>query len=321
MNKRRILRRGVWIALFLVLLTTSAFADYTISWQSKDGSPIVSSSSAGVKCDGQLEASNYLLNTGESVSIRLIPGAAPQDFIGRAKQHNTSTKYEYRGIYSYEIDIDGKEYEVNSLDYSFSKPGDYEVKGYITFWWETKKTNAGFPRYYYKKRVMKKIIRVSDLEDAASPEQPDSPDGKEESEEEVKPSLAGMVFHTRDWEENRKHFNEYCENSGRKQWQRAADVYWSGEKFCLSAIAAGKNQPATVKVKIEETPYETTLHREERSWEGVLFDKSMIDRWGRNGPEKLKFVFSAIIDGSYCEDIQWVTVDDLHKYWLMHRKE
>ena len=67
MNKQRILRRVVGIVLFLVLMTTSAFADYTISWQSGGGSPIISSSSATVKCDGKLEVSKYLLNTGESV--------------------------------------------------------------------------------------------------------------------------------------------------------------------------------------------------------------------------------------------------------------
>ena len=42
---------------------------------------------------------------------------------------------------------------------------------------------------------------------------------------------------------------------------------------------------------------------------------------GRDGKESLQFVFSAVIDGNHCEDMQQVTVDDLHKYWLMHRKE
>lgn len=310
-------------ALILVMITGTVFADYTISWPSTDGNKkLIPASSSGVKCDGELTASKYLVNTGESVSIKLTPGPSPPDFIGRAVQHNASATYRYQGISGYLIRVDGKEYASDAADYSFSAPGDYEVRGYITFQWRTNKSNAGFPKYYFKKRIMTKVIRVSDLDDAVSPAQPD---GKEEGEvgkqEDIVPTLSGMVSHTDDWENNRKQFNAYCRESGNFRWERDDDVYWSGEKFMLAAIATGKQQPSSVHVKIEGNPYETNLVRREGSWTGELFDRSMIDRWGRDGPERLNFIFSAVIDGRYCEDIQQVIVDDLHKYWLMHRKE
>ncbi|WP_419024156.1 hypothetical protein [Emergencia sp.] len=318
------LRRSAAIVILLVLMTATAFADYTISWPSEGSSPIIGASSADVKCGGQLNASAYLLNTGENVSFQLIPGATPPDFMGRGA-HNRSAKYLYQGICEYMLRIEGKDYLTDSLNYSFSEPGDYEVRGYITYRWQTKRAKAGFPKYYYKQRIMSRTIRVSDLEDAVAPEQPGKPgqsgEDTDEEEEMIKPTLKGMVSHTEDWEKNRNQFNAYCRASGNEHWQRESDVFWSGEKFRLAAVATGKEQPQTINVKIRDHPYQTTLHRNGNSWEGVLFDKSMIDRWGRDGPETLQFVFSAVIDGSYCEDIQRVIVDDLHKYWLMHRKE
>lgn len=321
----RNLRRCIGAVLLLLLMTATVFADYTISWQSEGRFPIIPASSADVKCGGQLNADKYLVNTRETVSFQLIPGSTPSDFMGRGG-HNTSAKYEYQGIYDYMLRIEDKDYLTDSMDYSFSKPGDYEIRGYITYRWQANRVGAGFPRYYYKKRIMSRIIRVSDLADAVAPEQngsskPADGDGDEQEEEVIKPTLSGMVFHTEDWEKNRKQFNTYCRNSSRESWERASDVFWSGEKFCLSAVATGKDQPSAVKVEIRGQPYRTTLNREGASWQGALFDKSMIDRWGRNGPETLQFVFSAVIDGVYCEDIKQVTVDDLHKYWLMHRKE
>ncbi len=317
----KVLRRSAGIVILLVLMTATVFADYTIGWPSEGTISLIGASAADVKCGGELNASSYLLNTGEKVSFQLIPGASPPDFMGRAA-HNRSAEYVYQGICEYMLRIEGKDYLTDSLSYSFSEPGDYEVRGYITYRWQTNKATSGFPKYYYKQRIMSRIIRVSNLEDAVAPEQPGPPDGNvEEKEEVIKPTLKGMVSHTEDWEKNRKRFNADCMTSGNEQQQRDSDVFWSGEKFCLSAVATGKEQPQTITVKIRNHPYQTTLHRNGDSWEGVLFDKSMIDRWGRDGPETLQFVFSAVIDGSYCEDIQRVIVDDLHKYWLMHRKE
>ena len=318
----KLLRRCAAASVILLLMTASVFADYTIGWHS-EGKSILPPSAAEVKCGGELEASKYLVNTGEAVSLRLIPGAAPPDFEGRGKYHKNSAKYEYEGIYGYMFKIEGKDYLTDSMDYTFTKPGDYEVRGYITYRWYTKKANAGFPLYYFEKRIMSRTIRVSDLEDAVLPEQPKQPGRGDDGgqEEAITPALEGRVFHTEDWESNRNRFNAYCRDSGKAQWQRAPDVFWSGEKFCLSAVAEGKEQPTNIRVKILGNPYEATLRREGERWEGALFEPSMIDRWGRDGPETLQFVFSAVIDGVYCEDIQRVTVDDLYKYWLMHRKE
>lgn len=178
-----------------------------------------------------------------------------------------------------------------------------------------------FADYTYEDQpYVSQMASVSESEDAQEQEPSIEPpdDGEKEVAQAV---LVGTVSHTEEWENNRNSFNVYCRDSGEEQWLRAPDVYWSGEKFCLSAVVSGKNQPSMIKVRIEDSPYETTLRRKRGIWEGALFDNSMINRWGRDGKESLQFVFSAVIDGNHCEDMQQVTVDDLHKYWLMHRKE
>lgn len=314
----KILKGILMAALALGLVTGMVFADHT-RFTSPEG---VTPSKAQEACTGQLIASKYLVNTGEEISLKVISGPAPPDFFQYSVLHDQSVRYAYQGIYDYEIVVDGKEYKTDTARISFSAPGEYEARGSITFWWKADKRDAGLPEEFFKKVTLTGVIRVSDLEQETDPkDSEESTDKEKEEEQEARPALSAMVSHTEDWERNRLQFNAHCEDKGSPLQKRAPQVYWSGEKFMLSAVVEGKAQPGVIRVRIEDSPFATRLIRRGDVWEGELFDKAMIHRWGRDGPEILNFVFSATIDGTYCQDVQQVRVDDLHKYWLMHRKE
>lgn len=143
---------------------------------------------------------------------------------------------------------------------------------------------------------------------------------KEPSGEES-PAVSGTVSHTQLWEENRLRFNAHCRERGEDRLIRPSELFWSGERFVLSADVSGESAPKEIKAVIEGTGYETVLHREDGVWRGSLFDETMLYKWGRSGREKVVFRFSADIGGIRCEDRQRVYIDDRQPYWLLHRKE
>lgn len=320
MDRKKILPAVLIMAGIFTAATGIVFGGHIISGTLGKGFALIPGSTNNVKCTGRLTASSYLVNTGEPVVLNLKSGGNPGNFVGRSSSHNRTAKYTYDGIHQLLIYADGRDYISDEAVCRFSKPGDYTVKGYITFRWKTDsgKVAAGFARYYYKTIWMDCIIRVTDLEDAAEPVQP----GNSGSEEEViEPALFGEVSHTEEWEENRQDFNDRCRETGTTQWIRPENTYFSGEKFMLRADAEGESPPSQITVSIEGTEYKTRLHFRNGHWEGSLFDPSMIGKWGLNGREKLTFSFYAVIDGVICEYIEDVFVDDSQPYWLMHRKE
>jgi hypothetical protein len=108
--------------------------------------------------------------------------------------------------------------------------------------------------------------------------------------------------------------------------KRGTNVFWSGERFMLSADVAGK--PIKVQCEILGFPqYKTDLEstgkknsKNEEIYEGVLWDKTMINRFGKKGPVELDFRFTATYSGGVVKTYdEAVIVDSTMDYWLLHR--
>ncbi|MGN0659970.1 MAG: hypothetical protein ACI4LA_10260 [Emergencia sp.] len=308
-------------AAAFVLVTGTACAGYILSGTLGEGLALIPGSTADLKCTGTMTASDYLINTGDTAAVTLKNTGNPGDFTGYAKEHNRYALYTYEGVYRYLITAEGKEYESSRAVLQFDSPGDYQVKGYLTYRWKTSagKVAAGFARYYYRTIWFTLTIRVRDLQspDTVPPERP----AESGESEKTEPAIAAAVKHTADWEKNRIAFNRWCRDRGRTDLLRSEDCFWSGERFVLEAACQGEQLPASVSVRIEGEPYGTTLRAAAGQYAGSLFDGTMIGRWGADGPVRLTFIFSAVIDGKHCSCIRQIIIDDRHGYWDMHRKE
>jgi hypothetical protein len=150
--------------------------------------------------------------------------------------------------------------------------------------------------------------------------------------------ITGRVYHTDEWDKNRKKYNvslfgeefnkkvtyeEYI--SMKTPRKRGTNVFWSGERFMLSAEVGGI--PTKVSVSIPGTGYQTLLTstgtknaQGETIYRGELWDSTMLNRWGKNKPEQLTFRFTAEYEGGV-EKIfeETVIVDSTMDYWLLHR--
>lgn len=150
--------------------------------------------------------------------------------------------------------------------------------------------------------------------------------------------IMGQVYHTEQWEVNRKRynsanfgseynrisqFNDYIELSMPRP--RGTNVFWSGEKFMLNAEVAGS--PERVTCSINGTTYMTTMRNSgkkndaaESIYTGSIWDKSMINKWGRKKPVELTFTFTAVYSGGTTKKHEVrVIVDNMHDYWKLHR--
>ncbi len=163
--------------------------------------------------------------------------------------------------------------------------------------------------------------------------------------------ITGMVSHTDQWDENRKKYNldRFSEEINREMQlddymimeiprKRGTNIFWTGETFVLNAETEGK--PDTVLVEIFEgnqsnnqvgisgkSKYSIYLKRaeslpnqSEETWEGALWDASMMNLWGRTEPEPLYFLFTATYPGGGTKTY-WATVimDSRRDYWQLHR--
>lgn len=150
--------------------------------------------------------------------------------------------------------------------------------------------------------------------------------------------IIGNVYHTEQWEVNRKkynlanfgnecnrilQFNDYVRLSMPRV--RGTNVFWSGEKFMLNADVAGT--PTKVTCSINGTIYATTMKSSgkknatgETIYTGSLWDKSMINKWGRKAPIELVFTFTAVYSGGTTKKHEVrVIVDNMDDYWKLHR--
>jgi hypothetical protein len=159
--------------------------------------------------------------------------------------------------------------------------------------------------------------------------------------------VTGLVNHTQDWDDNRKKYNlkrfsneinypikleDYLNHSVPRP--RGTNVFWSGERFMLEAETEGN--PSIVRVKIYsftpqgapvDTGYTTTLTKSGQKgkeggdlWKGSLWDKGMINKWGRKTPQPLLFKFTAEYPaGKTKEDQATIIIDSQQDYWQLHR--
>jgi hypothetical protein len=158
--------------------------------------------------------------------------------------------------------------------------------------------------------------------------------------------ITGWVNHTPQWDANRKKYNlkRFFDEVNRISLfhdykaltvprPRGTNVFWSGEKFMLSAETEGT--PSRVSVDLMDsdssggfrnTGYSAVLTKagtgsgRTEQWQGSLWDRAMINRWGRKQPEELLFVFTAFYSGGTTKTHQVrVILDSENDYWQLHR--
>jgi len=152
--------------------------------------------------------------------------------------------------------------------------------------------------------------------------------------------ITGNVYHTDEWTRNRRTFNQYYFKENFDQnvlladyqkeslpRKRGSNVFWSGEKFLLSAMVGGDAQKVTVS--IEEVPgHSAGLQKSTASggavgetlWTGSLWDESMKEELASKKPRELTFRFTAYYAGGTTKTHEVkVIVDDSVAYWLLHR--
>lgn len=138
--------------------------------------------------------------------------------------------------------------------------------------------------------------------------------------------ITGYVNHTDKWEENRKKYNIKRPAIGDEETPRSRNTFWSGEKFMLLANLAGN--PTKVTSRIEGYPsYTTNLKstgkkngKDETIYDGSLWNKSMINKWGRKHPETLTFRFTAFYEGDVTKvhDVN-IIINSKNDYYQLHR--
>lgn len=127
------------------------------------------------------------------------------------------------------------------------------------------------------------------------------------------------IKHTTKWEENRKEYNEMGIN-------RPANTFFAGEKFIIDATfttdSSGSYDDSKTlkKVSIKNTSYstnliETTQNGTTVKQTAVLWDNSMIKKWGDGKKHEVTFVLE-LNDGTKKEVTAYVkntTIDFLHR--------
>lgn len=151
--------------------------------------------------------------------------------------------------------------------------------------------------------------------------------------------ITGIVYHTDEWDQNRKKYNlhyfgeefnrdisysEYLTQSPPRK--RGTNVFWSGERLMLSAEVAGDVKTVTAYMSGFGN-YQTTLQKTgminsagEAIYEGSLWNREMINKWGRLEPEELTVRFTAEYGDGITKTFDVpVIIDSGTDYWLLHR--
>jgi hypothetical protein len=151
--------------------------------------------------------------------------------------------------------------------------------------------------------------------------------------------IKGVVRHTDQWDDNRKSYNTRlfkdaynqvsafdaykAEKAPRK---RGTNVFWSGERFMLEAAVGGN--PTNVVCVIDGYPsYTVNMTNSggknadgDAIYTGSIWKEDMINKWGRNAPVTLKFVFTAFYGGDVTKTHEESVIVDMHEdYWRLHR--
>jgi hypothetical protein len=151
--------------------------------------------------------------------------------------------------------------------------------------------------------------------------------------------ITGMVHHTDQWDDNRKSYNTklfgeaYNRTSVFETYKaqkaprkRGTNVFWSGERFMLEAAVGG--EPLHVTCVIDGYPsYAVNMTSTGRKnadgdtiYTGSIWNEDMINKWGRNAPTPLKFIFTAFYDNDLTKTHEESVIVDMHEdYWRLHR--
>ncbi|WP_027399165.1 hypothetical protein [Anaerovorax odorimutans] len=136
--------------------------------------------------------------------------------------------------------------------------------------------------------------------------------------------ITGYVNHTEQWNINRKKYN--LKKTGNEEKPRGYNVFWSGEKFMLQSAVAGNADLVTSQIAGYPS-YKTTMKNSGKKnskgewiYTGEMWDKSMINKWGRKAPQPLTFKFTAYYSGGMTKthNVE-IIVDSQEDYWQLHR--
>ncbi|MDR1571524.1 MAG: hypothetical protein LBS32_03265 [Clostridiales Family XIII bacterium] len=151
--------------------------------------------------------------------------------------------------------------------------------------------------------------------------------------------VTGSVYHTDDWEKNRKKLNlslfgtEYGGLSDFASYKaqpaprkRGTNVFWSGERFMLSAAVRGEATGVTCQIQgypgYSAAMTNTGAKNADGDWlySGSLWAEDMVGKWGRAEPVELSFTFTAYYEGGVTRTHEArVIVDQSEDYWRLHR--
>lgn len=152
-------------------------------------------------------------------------------------------------------------------------------------------------------------------------------------------TITGSVYHTAQWEENRKRYNlaffgeEFNQSVTHNEYlfmptprKRGTNVFWSGERFLLKAVVGGNPDSVTVEIP-EFSSYRTTLFDTgetnasgELIFSGELWDRTMLNRWGSEEPKEVIVRFKAHYPGDTVMTVDVpLILDSRTDYWLLHR--
>ncbi|TDP59631.1 hypothetical protein [Aminicella lysinilytica] len=275
---------------------------------------VISASSNGVRSTLAIQASKKLAETGGEVIFSIRASTDVRSFTAYEGVHKRHAVYRFNGLENQRISINDAEHAGSSCTAVLGSDGRYKIVAMTRFVWETErgKVAEGFPRYFrYTVRSEPIYVTAADVDRIVNAGH------SSDSKPVIVTAVEGSVGHTEKWDRNRNDYNSNCSPENR----RGSEVFWSGEKFILTAKVTSADRPSAVTAEIEGTSYKAALVFEGGVWKGELFNRSMIERWGRNGSEKLKFLFTTSADGKQVTDRVEVFVDDRDNYWEMHRKE
>lgn len=276
---------------------------------------LISASSNGVRSTLVINASRKLAETGGKVIFSVEASTDVRSFTAYEGVHKRHAVYRFKGLENQSISINDAVHAGSSCTAILGSDGRYKIVAMTRFVWETEmgKVSEGFPRYFrYTVRTDPIYVTAADIDRIVR-----EGHGGGQSKPVIVTAIEGSVGHTEKWDGNRNDYNSNCSPGNR----RDSDTFWSGEKFILTAEVTSADRPSAVTAEIEGTSYKTALIFEGGAWRGELFDRSMIDRWGRSGMDRLTFLFTASADGRQVTARVEVFVDDRDNYWEMHRKE
>ncbi len=133
-----------------------------------------------------------------------------------------------------------------------------------------------------------------------------------------------IIRHTEKWEENRQKYNSGKVAAGQDALVRPYGSFWSGEKFMIE-IQTTEEVPA-IRVSIKDSSYSTTITASAATssgaiYQGELWNKVMLNKWGNYIPKELIFTVDAVDDsGTVLETFETaILIDNRDLYYRVKK--